>query len=255
MDNSTIVIIPARLNSTRLPNKVLLDICGKSMIQRVYESSKKSKNIDDVYIATDSKEVEIHCLRFTKNVIMTSDSCKSGTDRLAEASIDLKCSNIINVQGDEPLISPDLIDELALSIGSSKVDMVSAMHKIDNIDDLNNSNVVKVVVDKYDDAIYFSRHPIPYIRDEKSDINCSKILDEVDFYKHIGIYGYKKKFLSLYTKLKQTPLEEQEKLEQLRAIENGYKIKMITTNYNSLGVDTIDDLKQVSTIIEQNNLQ
>jgi 3-deoxy-manno-octulosonate cytidylyltransferase (CMP-KDO synthetase) len=255
MDNSTIVIIPARLNSTRLPNKVLLDICGKSMIQRVYESSKKSKNIDDVYIATDSKEVEIHCLRFTKNVIMTSDSCKSGTDRLAEASIDLKCSNIINVQGDEPLISPDLIDELALSIGSSKVDMVSAMHKIDNIDDLNNSNVVKVVVDKYDDAIYFSRHPIPYIRDEKSDIGCSKILDEVDFYKHIGIYGYKKKFLSLYTKLKQTPLEEQEKLEQLRAIENGYKIKMITTNYNSLGVDTIDDLKQVSTIIEQNNLQ
>jgi 3-deoxy-manno-octulosonate cytidylyltransferase (CMP-KDO synthetase) len=248
---NSVVIIPARLQSTRLPRKVILDICGKSMIQRVYESSQKAKNIDGVYIATDSKEIVDICKKFTDNIIMTSPDCESGTDRLAEASLNIECKNIINVQGDEPLMDSELIDKLALLLDNDNTSMVSAMHKIEDAKELINPNAVKVVVDKNSDAIYFSRSIISYPREDiKSIESDNKLPQNIDFYKHIGIYGYKKEFLKIFSKLEPTKLERLEKLEQLRVIENGYKIRMLKTDYQSIGVDTKEDLQRVESIIK-----
>lgn len=250
-----IVIIPARLSSSRLPRKVILDICGKPMVQHVYEASKKAKYIDEVYIATDSKEIEDICKLFTSNIIMTSEKHESGTDRLAEAVQNINAENIINVQGDEPLIDPNLIDELALVLENSNVPMVSAMHKIKTTKELKSLNAVKLTVDKNNQALYFSRSIIPHHRDEwESLLRHHKTIPEtLDFYKHIGIYGYKKEFLIKYSNMEQTYLERLEKLEQLRVLENGFKIKMIETAYESIGVDTIEDLNNIKKIISKDN--
>ena len=246
-----IVIIPARLGSSRLPRKVILDICGKPMVQHVYEAAKKAKNIDEVYIATDSKEVEDICKTFTSNIIMTSDKHESGTDRLAEAVQKIDAQNVINVQGDEPLIDPNLIDDLALALQNSEVPMVSAMNRIKKTEELKSPNVVKVTVDKNNHALYFSRSIIPHHRDEWETLlnHHENIPEPLKFYKHIGIYGYKKEFLINYSKMEQTYLERLEKLEQLRVLENGFKIKMIETEYESIGVDTIDNLNNINTIL------
>jgi len=250
-----IVIIPARLGSSRLPRKVILDICGKPMVQHVYEAAKKAKHIDEVYIATDSKEVEDICKSFTSNVIMTSKKHESGTDRLAEAVESIDAENIINVQGDEPLIDPKLIDELALALENSNAPMVSAMHKIKTTEELKTPNVVKVTVDKNNQALYFSRSIIPHHRDEwESLLNHHETIPEpLKFYKHIGIYGYRKEFLIKYSNMEQTYLERLEKLEQLRVLENGYKINMVETPYKSIGVDTIDDLNKIIYLVGDNN--
>ena len=246
-----IVIIPARLSSSRLPRKVIIDICGKPMIQHVYEAAKKAKNIDEVYIATDSEEVEDICKTFTSNIIMTSDKHESGTDRLAEAVQKIDAENVINVQGDEPLIDPNLIDDLALALQNSEVPMVSAMNRIKKTEELKSPNVVKVTVDKNNHALYFSRSIIPHHRDEWETLlnHHENIPEPLKFYKHIGIYGYKKEFLINYSKMEQTYLERLEKLEQLRVLENGFKIKMIETEYESIGVDTIDNLNNINTIL------
>jgi len=206
-----IVVIPARLNSSRLPNKVILDICGKPMVQHVYEAAKKSKNITDVYIATDSEEVKVKCQAFTSNIIMTSKEHESGTDRLAEAIKSIECDYVINVQGDEPLIDPDLISQIAIS-----------------------------------------RSIIPHYRDNwEALLNHHTIIPEpFKFFKHIGIYGYKKEFLLYYATMEQTYLEKLEKLEQLRVLENGYKIKMIETEYEPVGVDVQEDLEKVREMIK-----
>jgi len=251
-----IVIIPARLGSSRLPRKVILDICGKPMVQHVYEAAKKAKHIDKVYIATDSKEVEDICQTFTSNVIITSETHESGTDRLAEAVESINAENIINVQGDEPLIDPNLIDELALALENSNAPMVSAMHKIKTTEELKSSNVVKVTVDKRSNALYFSRSIIPHHRDEwESLLNHHKTIPKpLKFYKHIGIYGYKKEFLIKYSNMEQTYLERLEKLEQLRVLENGFDIEMIETKYESIGVDTIKDFEVVNNLIKENSL-
>lgn len=143
-----IVVIPARLNSTRLPNKVLLDLKGKTVVQRVYERCIQAKNIDEVYIATDSLEVQNSCLNFTQNIIMTDESHESGTDRIAQAIQNIECDVVINVQGDEPFIEPSLVDKLADSFNNENVVMTSAMHKISRVEELKNHNVVKVTIDK-----------------------------------------------------------------------------------------------------------
>jgi 3-deoxy-manno-octulosonate cytidylyltransferase (CMP-KDO synthetase) len=246
----TIVIIPARLGSSRLPRKVLLDIAGKPMVQHVYEKASEAKGIDAVYIATDSTEVQECCLAFTENVIMTSESHESGTDRLAEAVENLTCQNIINVQGDEPLIDPNLIDDLARLLENSSEPMVSAMHKIDTTEELKSPNAVKVTVDKKKNALYFSRSIIPHHRDNWESLlhHHVTIPKPLTFLKHIGIYGYTKEFLLEYSKMEQTYLEKLEKLEQLRVLENGYKIKMVETEYVPVGVDTQEDLEKVRAI-------
>ena len=249
----TIVIIPARLSSSRLPDKVLLDLKGKSVIQRVYEQVLKAKKIDDIYIATDSKKVEKICKNFTKNIILTSSNHESGTDRIAEAVKNIECEYIINVQGDEPFIEPDLIDKLAVTLKESNIEMVSAMHKIKLVEELKNRNVVKVVIDKQSNALYFSRSIIPHHRDEwETLLNHHKTIPEpLKFFRHLGIYGYKKDFLLKYSKMEMTYLEKLEKLEQLRVLENGYKIKMIETDYNSIGIDTKDDYEKALELLNE----
>jgi 3-deoxy-manno-octulosonate cytidylyltransferase (CMP-KDO synthetase) len=238
-----IVVIPARLNSSRLPNKVLLDLKGKTVVQRVYEQCKKAKNIDEVYIATDSLEVKESCQSFTQNIIMTKDTHESGTDRIAEAVENIECDVVINVQGDEPFIDPNLINELANSFESSQTQMTSAMHKINYVDELKNHNVVKVTIDKNSNALYFSRSIIPHHRDDWESLLChhETVPEPLKFFRHLGIYGYTKEFLLEYSQTEPTYLERLEKLEQLRVLENGHKIKMIETDYNSIGIDTKED--------------
>jgi len=247
-----IVIIPARLNSSRLPNKVLLDLHGKTLVQRVYEQCLKAKNIEAVYIATDSLDVKKIGEKFTNNIIITKKTHESGTDRIAEAVENIECDVIINVQCDEPFIEPALIEKLASTFDNNNTQMSSAMHKIVNVDELKNHNVVKVTVDNKSNALYFSRSIIPHHRDEwDSLLNHHEIIPEpLKFYRHLGIYGYTKVFLLTYSKMEQSYLERLEKLEQLRVLENGYKIQMIETTYNSIGIDTIEDYHKALELLQ-----
>jgi len=251
MKNSNIVIIPARLASSRLPNKVLLDLGGKSVVQRVYEQALKAQTIDAVYIATDSIEVQKHCLEFSNNVIMTQASHESGTDRIAEAVEKIEADIIINVQGDEPFIEPQLIDDLVEAFEEG-VEMVSAMHLLELVEELKSPNVVKVTVDSNANALYFSRSIIPHHRDDWEALlnHHTHIPHPLKFYRHLGVYGYKREFLVKYAQMKPSYLERLEKLEQLRVLENGYRIKMVETNYQSIGIDTMEDYKKALEIID-----
>jgi len=235
------IIIPARLKSSRLPNKVILPILGKPMIERVYKSVEKSQKTDSIYVATDSDEVVEIVNRFGGKSIKTSTH-DSGTDRVAEAIQNIEADIIINVQGDEPLIDPELIDSLIELFDDTSVQFASAMHQIDSLEDLHNPNVVKVITDINGDAIYFSRNPIPYCRDGEANYK--------NFFQHIGIYGYRREFLEKFSKLPSSTLENAERLEQLRAIENGFKVRMLKTDYRSFGVDTAEDLKRVEDILK-----
>lgn len=245
-----VIVIPARLSSSRLPNKVLLDLEGKTVLQRVFEQCLKVKNVK-IYIATESELIREKSLEFTQNVIMTKSTHKSGTERVVEAVSNLDCSIVVNVQGDEPFINPKLIEELFDSLENETVLMSSVMERITEIKELLNSNSVKVVINQNQDALYFSRSVIPCIRDGAETIlnKNGKISSDYNFYKHIGIYGYKKSFLSTYSKMNESTLEKLEKLEQLRVLENGVKIKMIKTNYKSLGIDTIEDYNKALKLI------
>ncbi len=247
----TIVVIPARLHASRLPNKVLLDLKGKPVIQRVYEQCKKAKKVDAVYIATDHTDIQEVCLGFTENVIMTKSTHESGTDRIAEVAESLECAVVINVQGDEPFMDPLLIDTVAEAFVPG-VSMVSAMHKITKISDLKSSNVVKVVVDRESYALYFSRAIIPHHRDAWEGLltHHDTIPSALIFFRHLGIYGYTKAFLLEYAKMEQSYLERVERLEQLRVIENGHKIKMIETDYNSIGIDTEEDYQKALKLLD-----
>ena len=248
-----IVVIPARLNSTRLPNKVLLDLKGKTVVQRVYEQCKRATNIDEIYIATDSPKVKESCESFTKNIIMTDDTHNSGTDRIAQAVKSIDCDVVINVQGDEPFIEPSLIEKIANSFIDTDTMMSSALHKIKKVEDLKNNNVVKVTVDKNNNALYFSRSIIPHHRDEWDTLlnHHIAIPEPLKFYRHLGIYGYTKDFLLNYSNMEESYLERLEKLEQLRVLENGYKIKMIEIDYNSIGIDTEEDYKKALELLDE----
>jgi 3-deoxy-manno-octulosonate cytidylyltransferase (CMP-KDO synthetase) len=239
-----VIIIPARLDSSRLPKKVLLDLKGKTVIQRVYEQCLKVKNVDGVYIATDSIEIKEVCETFTNNVIITKSTHKSGTDRIGEAVSAIDCDIVINVQGDEPFIEPSLIEALVNSFVNSEISMSSAMSKINNVKDLQNTNVVKVVTDLHNNALFFSRSLIPFPRDVKEISIANEVIEESQFFRHIGIYGYRKDFLLHFVNLKQSYLEKVEKLEQLRALENGFKIKMIEAGSSLIGIDTQEDYEE-----------
>ena len=245
-----IIVIPARLSSSRLQNKVLLDLNGKTILQRVYEQCIKV-NETVVYIATDSLKVKKSCLKFTQNIIMTRVEHNSGTDRIVEAVKNLDFDVVINVQGDEPFINPLLIEDLFKELETNKVKVVSACERLLTSDELFDSNVVKVVKDFQNNALYFSRSCIPHIRDNSQLlIDEKRFLKNEIFYKHVGIYGYKKDFLSKYSTLQNKNLEKLEMLEQLRILESGFKIKMIETNYKSIGIDTEEDYQKALKIIK-----
>ncbi|MEK6725385.1 MAG: 3-deoxy-manno-octulosonate cytidylyltransferase [Deltaproteobacteria bacterium] len=238
-------IIPARYASTRLPGKPLLDIAGKSMIQHVYERAWEAVLVNRVIVATDDRRILDAVKGFGGEVVMTSDAHKSGTDRLAEVATVLESDIIVNIQGDEPLIEPAMIDEAIRPLMEDGfIVMGSLKAEIRDEAELNNPNIVKVVVDRNDFALYFSRYPIPYFRD------ASPLSLLTGHFKHIGLYVYRRDFLLEYAGMPQTPLEEAEKLEQLRALENGYRIKVPTTRLQSTGVDTEEDLEKVRRLLK-----
>lgn len=247
-------IIPSRYASTRFPGKPLVDISGKTMIQRVYEQAKKAKSLSDVIVATDDKRIFNHVKSFGGKVAMTSSRHKSGTDRCAEVvkKFYKDFDVAINIQGDEPYIHPQQIDEVAKCFASPQpspqerelVQLATLVKKIENAEDIFNKNRIKVVVDKNGNALYFSRSPIPY----SPTIQHTSVIghqSSVIFYKHIGIYGYRISTLKEITKLKQSSLEIAESLEQLRWLENGYKIKTRITKYESVSIDSPEDLKKL----------
>lgn len=235
-------IIPARYKSTRFPGKALAELKGKSMIQRVYEQSLKAKSLDSVIVATDDQRIFDHVAGFGGMAVMTSPDCRNGTERCYEviAGNERKFDFIINIQGDEPFISPNQIDQVS-SLFSLDIQMVTLAKKIDTGEELFNKNVNKVIFTKDHFAIYFSRTPIPYLRNFEKDA----WVENHDYYKHIGIYGYSARVLKEIVNLQPTPLEIAESLEQLRWIENGYRIKMGITDIDSQGIDTPDDLERI----------
>ena len=232
-------IIPARFASSRFPGKALVPLAGKPMLQHVWERAQKSRYLDDLLIATDDDRIVSAVRLFGGRVRMTRADHPSGTDRLAEVAFSEQASFYVNIQGDEPLIDPEAIDAAILSVhGDETVAMGTLKRQILDPTDIVNTNVVKVVTNLLNDAIYFSRCPIPYERDGQNDAP--------PYFKHIGLYVYRREFLLRYPDLTVGPLEKAERLEQLRALENGYRIRVVNTEYESLGVDTPEDLERVN---------
>ncbi|MDY0290768.1 MAG: 3-deoxy-manno-octulosonate cytidylyltransferase [Desulfuromonadaceae bacterium] len=236
-----VAIIPARYASTRFPAKALADIHGKPMIQHVYERTQTASLVDEVIIATDDERILAAAHNFGARAMLTSVHHETGTDRLAEVAEKLPDVDlIVNVQGDEPMIEAEMIDTaIAPLLEHADISMGTLMAHIDALEDFVNPNVVKVVTDQRGMALYFSRSPIPHLR----DVGPGAI--RADGYKHIGLYVYKRDFLLRYPHLEPTPLEQTEKLEQLRALEHGYRIHVALTAHQSMGVDTPEDLEKV----------
>lgn len=243
----SIIVIPARLKSTRLPDKVLLDLGGKPVIQRVYEACLKSELHQEIWIAADSEQVFNICKTFTPNVVMTREDHPSGTDRIAEVAENLQCDIVINVQGDEPFFDAKIIDKLIMVLQEDEAVMASVCAPVESLEELHNPNLVKVITDVKGHAIYFSRFAVPFSRDrEVEDVSAYK--------KHMGVYAYKAAFLNRFIKLPVSFLEASEKLEQLRAIENGYKIKMVEVKGFEKGIDTPEDLELARKKIKDNGI-
>lgn len=244
MDN-IIAIIPARYQSSRFPGKPLAMINEKPMIQWVYERVNCAKNICETYVATDDERI-LECVQsFDGNAIMTSSEHASGSDRLAECIDILKLHEmdiVLNIQGDEPLIKETMIDELIATIKDKDVYMGTLKERISKMEDIENPNIVKVITDIHGNAVYFSRFPIPYNQNGLKDLT---------YYRHVGLYAYRACFLRKYTQLPKSDLEIAESLEQLRILENGYKISVKETRCTSIGVDTLEQLKQVEEIMRR----
>jgi 3-deoxy-manno-octulosonate cytidylyltransferase (CMP-KDO synthetase) len=238
-------VIPARLASSRFPGKVLASIASKPMLQHVYERASQARYLTSTIIATDDQQVFDAARSFGARVRMTRSDHPSGTDRVAEIASAESCDIVVNIQGDEPLIDPDAIDAAILPMThDDEIQMATLKKRITDPREIADPNVVKVVTDLNGDAIYFSRLPIPYYRDRSSARGVG------DAYKHIGLYLYRRDFLLAYPTLPVGPLEQAERLEQLRALENGLKIRVVETDYESLGVDTPEDLERVSSLFE-----
>lgn len=237
-------IIPARYASTRFPAKPLVDIAGKSMIERVYLQAKKSKTLTDVVVATDDERIVLHVKSFGGKVVMTSEMHQSGTDRCFEA-VNTFCPDadlVINIQGDEPFIQPEQIDLVASCFRSADTQIATLVKIIKTEEELFNVNIPKVVLNAQKEAMLFSRQIIPAIRGKEEQ----EWLKNFTFYKHIGIYAYRASILNEITRLKPSSLELAESLEQLRWLENGYKIKVELTDFESVAVDTPEDLKKLT---------
>ena len=238
-----VAMIPARFDSERLPGKLMMDLGGEPVILRTYKNALKSKLFNEVYVITDSKLI-YDCLKdYGGQVLMSSTEHISGSDRIAEFSSDISTDIIVNIQGDEPFIDVNSLSKLINLFKTdvnNNIDLASLMQKTSDVNEITNPNVVKVVVDSNNFALYFSRSPIPYVRSGDG---------KTSFFKHIGVYAFRKKSLLDFYNSKPTPLEKTEKLEQLRYLEHGKKIMMIETNYNGLGIDTMDDLINARKII------
>ncbi len=240
-----LVVIPARWASSRFPGKPLANIAGIPMIQRVVTQANKANCASEVIVATDDLRISDFVQESGGTAIMTSAEHESGTDRVAEVARDRDCDIVVNVQGDEPLIPPQNIDQVIRSlVDDSSISVTSLRVLICNKSDLLNKNITKVVVDKFDSALYFSRAPIPWDRDlwPESMEGISKV-SSPRWFKHIGLYAYRKKFLMEYSSMPKSPLEKIEKLEQLRILENGIPIKVVETKLDSIGVDSQADIK------------
>lgn len=238
-----IAMIPSRYGSSRFPGKPLAILKGKPMIQWVYEHVSQVEAISDIYVATDDKRIFEAVKKFGGNVLMTSKSHTCGTERLAECAKILSLDDediILNIQGDEPMVRKEMILDLLHCFDTPDVYMGTLKKRIEKENELTNPNVVKVISDVNDNAIYFSRFCIPFERDGGSAIH----------YKHIGVYGYTKKFLLEYSEMPKTELEMTELLEQLRVIEHGLKIKVKETRYQTIGVDTPRQLEEVERLME-----
>lgn len=229
-------VIPSRIGSTRMPRKPLLPISGKPMVQVVYENAIRCKVLSKVVVATDSQEIEGVIKAINGNVVMTDSSILTGSDRVAVVAEKFPDMDvIINLQGDEPFIQPIMLEQLvAPYLNGEFPEMTTLAYKLDKANDYNNPGVVKVITDVNKNAIYFSRSPIPYFR---QNINAP-------VYHHIGLYAFRRDFLLQYTKLPMTPLEQIESLEQLRAIEHGFKIRVCLTDNKTLEINTLEEYEQ-----------
>lgn len=235
-------IIPARFESTRFQGKPLIDIAGKTMIERVYNQTKHAISLQEVIVATDDQRIYDHVKSFAGNVIMTKNTHPSGTDRCAEVVAELKGFDVaINIQGDEPFIDPQQIDLLVSCFSNPATQIATLVRKITTSTDLEDFNKPKVVLNSKQEAIYFSRHPIPYLR----GFDKSEWLKQVEYYNHIGIYGFQINILKELTQLPVSNLEKAESLEQLRWIENGYKIQTALSNHLNDSIDTPADLEHI----------
>jgi 3-deoxy-manno-octulosonate cytidylyltransferase (CMP-KDO synthetase) len=239
-------IIPARLGSTRLPRKVLADIHGKPLVWHVWNQVCRAHNFDSVYVATDSTEVQEIIESFGGQVLMTSPDCRSGTERIVECIDRVESDFIVNVQGDEPLIDPGMLDALVARWLENPVDLITPVFRINTTEEINNPNVVKVVRRANREAIYFSRSPIPFVRDTPQE----QWLEKHDFWGHIGVYGYHRKVLADYPNMPVSPLEQAESLEQLRFLDAGYTFQTLETDYRSVAVDVLDDLERVRELLK-----
>jgi len=233
-------VIPARYASSRFPGKALARLHSKSMLQHVWERASGSRYLTHLIVATDDDRIYKEARSFGADVRMTREDHLSGTDRVAEAASASDADLIVNIQGDEPLIDPEAIDAAILPLAHEPAIVMGTLKKkIEDPRELNNPNVVKVVTDRFENALFFSRSTIPYPR------------DQAEHFKHIGLYVYSRNFLLGYSDLPVGPLESAERLEQLRALENGYKIRVVPTEYESLGVDTPEDLERVSQLYDR----
>jgi len=238
-------IVPARYASTRFPGKALVRIAGKPLIQHVVEQCQKAKSLGEIIVATDDARIADAAKNFCR-VEMTRPEHPSGTDRIAEVAARCHCDAVVNVQGDEPMIDPAVIDAVANALADNE--MSTAATPIKNPAELDNPNVVKVVVNAAGRALYFSRRTIPYLREAASG-SVSEQLAAFPFLKHLGIYGYRRGTLLRLVKFPVSPLESAERLEQLRALENGIPLAVVQVDYDSVGVDTPEDVARVEKLL------
>jgi 3-deoxy-manno-octulosonate cytidylyltransferase (CMP-KDO synthetase) len=242
-------VIPARYASQRLPGKPLIDLLGKPMVQRVYERAKNAMLLSRVLVATDDQRVVDVVRAFGGEVAMTAIDIRSGSDRVAAVASTAEGDIFVNVQGDEPLIAPGMIDEaVRVVLQDERVEVGTLVKKIGSLSELTNPSIVKVVISAEMDALYFSRSPIPFVRDEPDQ---AKWLTRQPFFKHIGIYVFRKRFLQQYARLSESPLERAERLEQLRILEHGFRIKVGVTEHDSIPVDTKEDVQRVVALLKR----
>ncbi|HET9533716.1 MAG TPA: 3-deoxy-manno-octulosonate cytidylyltransferase [Blastocatellia bacterium] len=257
MKGTAVAIIPARYGSTRLPGKPLLPISNLPMIMHVVQRASCARLVSEVFVATDDRRIANEVRRYGGQAVLTSPDARTGTDRVAEVAANLDSELIVNIQGDEPMIEPSVIDAaIHPLVEDDRIQLSTTSEPITSVEDVFNPNVVKVVTDQEGFALYFSRSPIPNIRPgpgltlEESLRRDPLLLS--NYRKHSGLYAYRSGFLQSFSRMEQTPLERLEALEQLRALENGYRVRVVKVEHRSIGVDTEQDYVRVKRLIEEN---
>ena len=245
-------IIPVRFRSTRLPGKPLLEISGKTIIEHVYERSRRASLLRDVIVATDDERIATVVRRNGGKAVMTPTTIQSGSDRVAYAAKTIDADIVVNIQGDEPLIDPRMIDETVQALFDDETVQVSTpVKKITSAEEVGNPNIVKVVLDENNFALYFSRSVIPHQCPGENPSTRGGSLTDHLYYKHIGLYVYRKDFLLTFTQWEPSPLERAEELEQLRILEHGHRIKCVITEHDSFSIDTPEDFERLKSVMKQ----